>query len=127
MLGFKAHGVIDLGAVYDVTDHAGATVGLFRKDFKQSLLRSTRHVEQPDLGRVTGQERNAAIGVLRRFIEALSFVPYRFAFTLDGQTVFFVDKRWGLRDRYTIDIHRPGVGRRLAIAMAVALDALQGR
>ncbi|TDQ53725.1 hypothetical protein [Actinorugispora endophytica] len=127
VLGFKARSVVDLGATYDVTDPSGAPIGLFRKDFKQSLLRSTWHLEQPNLGQVTGQERNTAIAVLRRFIEIFSYVPFHFDFVANGEVVFSVDKRWGLRDRYTIDIPNPYIDRRLVIAMAVGLDALQGR
>ena len=41
VLGFRARQVIDLGATYDVTDANGAPIGLFRKSFKESLLRST--------------------------------------------------------------------------------------
>src|SRR5918999_5729253 len=40
VLGFKARSVIDLGATYDVTDAVGNPIGLFRKDFTQSLLRT---------------------------------------------------------------------------------------
>ncbi len=127
LLGFKARQVIDLGATYDVTDPNGQPIGLFRKDFKQSLLRSTWHLEQPQLPPMVGQERNAMLGVLRRFIEAATFIPYHFDFTANGEPVFSVDKQWGIRDKYTIDIHHPHIDRRLVIAMAVALDALQGR
>lgn len=127
VLGFKARTVIDLGATYDVLDASGTPIGLFRKDFKQSLLRSTWHLEQPGLGRITGQERNVALAVLRRFVDALSFVPYHFDFVCDGRVVFSVDKRWGIRDRYTIEIPDPHVDRRLVITMSVAIDALQGR
>jgi uncharacterized protein YxjI len=38
-----------------------------------------------------------------------------------------VNRQWGLRDRYLIEIHDPRIDRRLIIAMAVALDALQAR
>lgn len=127
VLGFRARQVMDLGATYDVTDPSGQPIGLFRKDFKASLLRSTWHVEQPGFGTITGQERNQAVGILRRFISALSWLPYHFDFTVNGEPVFSVQKRWGFRDRYTVDIPHARVDRRLVIAMAVALDALQGR
>src|SRR4051812_46263006 len=65
VLGFRARQVLDLGATYDVTDAAGTPIGLFRKDFKQSLLRSTWHVEQPNLGTITGQERSLPVALLR--------------------------------------------------------------
>jgi uncharacterized protein YxjI len=127
-LGFKARQAIDLGATYDVTDHTGTPIGNFRKDFKKSLLRSTWHLEQPGLGVTTGQERSTLVSVLRRFVDALSWLPYHFDFVGgDGQPAFSVDKKWGLRDRYLVEIQDPRVDRRLVIAQAVALDALQAR
>ncbi|MFC4560241.1 hypothetical protein ACFO4E_00070 [Nocardiopsis mangrovi] len=127
VLGFKARQAIDLGATYDVFDASGQPVGLFRKDFKRSLLRSTWHVEQPGLPPIVGQERNGALAVLRRLFEAAQIIPYHFDFTIQGTPVFSVDKRFGLRDRYTVEIHDRNIDRRLVIAMAVALDALQER
>ncbi|TDC38145.1 hypothetical protein E1211_08095 [Micromonospora sp. 15K316] len=127
VLGFKARQALDLGATYDVTDAAGNPVGLFRKDFAQSLLRSTWHVEQAGLPPVTGQERSLPVALLRRFVDSLSWLPYHFDFTAGGQPVFSVVKKWGLRDRYVVEIQHPQIDRRLVIAMAIALDALQAR
>ncbi|SDY14985.1 Uncharacterized protein YxjI [Micromonospora pattaloongensis] len=127
VLGFKARQVIDLGATYDVTDAAGNAIGLFRKNFAASLLRSTWIVEQPGLGEAVGQERNMAVAILRRFVDSLSWLPYHFDFTIGGQPAFSVVKKWGLRDKYIVDVHNPQLDRRLVIAMAVALDALQSR
>ena len=127
VLGFKARQVLDLGATYDVTDAAGTPIGLFRKDFGKSLLRSTWHLEQPNYGVMTGQERKIVVALLRRFVDSLSWLPYHFDFTINEQPAFSVVKKWGLRDKYIIDIHQPQIDRRLVIAMAVALDALQAR
>ncbi|MCM0675255.1 hypothetical protein NCC78_11240 [Micromonospora phytophila] len=127
LLGFKARQRLDLGATYDVTDHTGTPIGSFRKDFAQSLLRSTWHVEQAGLPQITGQERSMPVALLRRFVDSLSWLPYHFDFVADGQPVFSVIKQWGLRDRYVVQVQHPQVDRRLVIAMAVALDALQGR
>jgi uncharacterized protein YxjI len=126
LAGFKARSVLDLGATYDVTDEIGQPIGLFRKDFARSLLRSTWHLEQPGLGTITGQERNFAVALLRRFAD-LTFWPYHFDFTRAGATAFAVTKQWGLRDKYVVSITDPALDRRLVLAMAVALDALQGR
>jgi len=38
-----------------------------------------------------------------------------------------VEKKWGLRDRYVVNINHPGLDRRVVMAMAVGLDALQSR
>jgi uncharacterized protein YxjI len=127
VLGFKARQVIDLGATYDVFDAAGNPIGLFRKNFGQSLLRSTWHVQQPGLAEATGQERNVLVALLRRFTDWVSWFPYHFDFTSNGQPAFSVVRKWGLRDRYLVDIPDPRLDRRLVIAMAVALDALQAR
>ncbi|WP_184833247.1 hypothetical protein [Allocatelliglobosispora scoriae] len=123
--GFKARKVLDLGGAYDVTDAAGAPIGLFRKDFAASLLRSTWHVED-GAGTTTGQERSFPIALLRRFTD-ISFLPYHFDFVRNGQTIFSVEKKWGIRDKYVVTINDPHIDRRLVVSMAVALDALQGR
>ncbi|ETK34171.1 hypothetical protein [Microbispora sp. ATCC PTA-5024] len=127
LAGFKARKVIDLAGEYDVVDDSGTPIGMFRKDFGRSLLRSTWQLQQPGLPTLTGHERNLPVALLRRFADSLSWLPYHFDFSIGASIAFSVDRRWGLRDRYLIDIHDPRVDRRLVIAMAVALDALQAR
>jgi uncharacterized protein YxjI len=132
---FKARNVIDLGAGYDVTDADGRVIGSFEKKFAASLLRSTWVLRQPGLGAMTGRERSGFVAVLRRvwqvvpFTDVLPFAwPYHFDFTgEDGRPVLSVTKRFGLRDHYVLDIPSPDIDRRLVIAQAVALDALQSR
>jgi uncharacterized protein YxjI len=125
--GFKARQMIDLGATYDVTDESGSAIGNFRKDFAKSLLQSTWHLEQPSIGVVTGKERSLPVALLRRFVSFLSFLPYHFDFARNGAVAFSVNKKFALRDRYVVTINDPALDRRLVIAMAVALDALQAR
>ncbi|MGH3375226.1 MAG: hypothetical protein ACRDP6_10840 [Actinoallomurus sp.] len=134
LFAFKARKRIDLASAYDVTDPQGRPIGLFRKDFKASLLSSTWHLEQPGLGVTTGSERNKGVAILRRvwdfipYVENLPFAwPYHFDFTANDQETFSVDKKFGLRDRYVVDIKDARLDRRLVIAQAVALDALQHR
>ncbi|WP_244871972.1 hypothetical protein [Catellatospora sp. TT07R-123] len=124
---FKARSVLDLGATYDVKDQNGAPIGLFRKDFAKSLLRSTWHVEPGDGTKVTGQERSLFVALLRRFSD-VTWWPYHFDFVQDGRPVFSVEKKFKFfRDKYTVTIHDPQIDRRLVVSMAVALDALQAR
>ncbi|GAA2903925.1 hypothetical protein Acy02nite_52410 [Actinoplanes cyaneus] len=127
VLGFKARQVIDLGATYDVFDAAGNPLGLFRKKFGASLLRSTWVVEQPGWPEIVGQERNLFVALCRRFIDYLSWLPYHFDFEVDGRVAFSVERKWGLRDTYNVTINEPNLDRRLVVAMAVGLDALQSR
>ena len=58
---------------------------------------------------------------------ALSWLPYHFDFVVGDRPALSVVKKCGLRDRYLVTLHDPHPDRRLVVAMAVALDALQGR
>ncbi|MDX8149669.1 hypothetical protein SK854_46630 [Lentzea sp. BCCO 10_0061] len=132
---FNARKAIDLGSGYDVTDANGQRIGLFRKDFAKSLLRSTWHLEQPGLPAVTGAERNKWLAGFRRLWQWIPFIgdapfPMRYHFDFvaeNGAPVFSVDKKTWVRDHYLVTVQDPGVDRRLVIAQAVALDALQSR
>ena len=127
VFGFKSRNVLDVRGVTDVLDDSGRPIGTFSKDFAASLLRSTWHIDQPGRGRVTGAERNVLVAILRRFTD-IDFLPYHFDFTLDGgQPAMSVERAWALRDTYAVTVHDPGLDRRVAAAMAVALDALQNR
>jgi hypothetical protein len=135
VFGFRADRRLDLGATYAVTDGAGRSIGSFRKDFARSLLRSTWHLDQPGMGSLRGQERNAAVAVLRRiweFIPILNSIPFvwplHFDFAAaDGTPVLSVERGVSLRDRYVVTVHNPALDRRLAAAVAVGLDALMSR
>jgi uncharacterized protein YxjI len=132
----KADRAIDVRSVLSVTDPAtGALLGRIRKRGAASLVRSTWELEQPGLPVVTVQERSAAIAVLRRlwgFLPFASAVPVPWVFHFDGRTsdgtlVLSHTRRWGIRDRYVLEVHVPQLDHRLAIALGVALDALQQR
>ncbi|MEU4688087.1 hypothetical protein [Actinoplanes sp. NPDC023714] len=127
LLGFKARQVIDLGATYDVTDAHGQPIGEFKKAFGASLLRSTWVLQQPGYAEMVGQERSQLVAILRRFVDSLSWLPYHFDFTIGDRPAFSVVRKWGLRDRFEVTVHDPYLDRRLVVAMAVALDALQSR
>ena len=139
LFSFKARKRLDLGATYDVLDGTGAPIGWFRKDFGTSLLRSTWHLGTPDGLEATGTERNQNVALARRaweMLPILSDLPSPFVFhfdftAADGTLVLSSERRRSLRDRY--DVHVPVASNgwqldwRMAMAMAVALDALQSR
>jgi uncharacterized protein YxjI len=134
LAGFRARKVIDLGSGYDVLDGNGQPIGLFRKDFGKSLTNSTWHLDSPNQPTATGSERSSGIAILRRlwnFIPLIENFPfpfrYHFDFQRNGQPVFSVDKKTWLRDHYLIQIADPQIDRRVVIAQAVAVDALQSR
>lgn len=125
VFSFKARQAIDLGATYDVLDANGQPIGLFKKDFKSSLLRSTWFLEAAGVS-ARGQERSAAIAIIRRFVD----LPFAFHFDFQSTTgapVMSVERKFSLRDHYTVTVPGAQVDGRVAAAMAVALDALQGR
>jgi hypothetical protein len=126
VFGFKARQRLDLGAGYDVTDATGAAVGFFRKDFAQSLLRTTYHLEGEGV-RATGQERSLPIALIRRVVDVP--LPFHFDFRDEatGAVVLSSTKKFALRDRYLVDVPDPRIDFRLAAAIAVALDALLSR
>jgi uncharacterized protein YxjI len=139
VFSFKARRKLDLAATYDVFDDAGVPVGWFRKDFGTSLLRSTWHLGTPDGLEAVGTERNGNVALARRAWDMLPFVSdlpspfvFHFDFTApDGTLVLASERRRSLRDHY--DVHVPVASNgwqldwRLAMSMAVALDALQSR
>jgi hypothetical protein len=135
VFSFRARQRMDLGATYDVTDAHGSPIGEFRKDFTQSLLRSTWHLRSAGVDAV-GQERDATVALLRRgweLLPVLNELPSPFLFHFDftdratGTVVLSSERRRALRDRYVVTVPGGVLDGRVAAAMAVALDALQSR
>lgn len=134
LASFKARKVLDVSGAYDVLDGEGRPLGIFRKLFKQSLLRSTWSLEQPGLEPIAISERSLALAIFRRlwdFLPYLSdipfFVKYHFDWISSGRVVGSFNKVTRLVDHYVVELDEPALDRRLAIAQAVALDALQSR
>ncbi|QUH06252.1 hypothetical protein HUO13_25985 [Saccharopolyspora erythraea] len=134
LAAFQARKVIDLASAYDVTTPEGSSVGVFGKRFGKSLLRSTWQLEQPGQRPVTVHERSMGIAVFRRVWGALPWVGdlpfpwrYHFDFVQDTGAVGAVDKKTRFRDHYLVRIDDPALDRRLVLAQAIALDALQSR
>jgi hypothetical protein len=135
VFSFRARQLMDISAAYDVLDARGTPIGEFRKDFAQSLLRSTWHLKSAGVNAV-GQERDATVAVLRRVWEALPVIgempsPFLFHFdftdTATGVVVMTSERRRELRDRYLVTVPGGVLDGRVAAAMAVALDSLQSR
>ena len=72
-------------------------------------------------GEVCGYE------ALARFTDWPGIPPCDVFAAADGHPVMSLTRTMTLRDRYFLEVHDPALDRRLAIAMAVALDALQSR
>ena len=126
VFSFKARSRLDLAATYDVFDGAGAPIGLFRKDFAKSLLSSTYHLEAAGVTAV-GSERNTLVAILRRLQDSIPLAVHYDFRDPQGQPVLSSERKWGLRDHYTVAVPGGRLDGRVAAAMAVALDALQQR
>ena len=125
----KARQVVDVGGRYDVTTPAGERIGVLQRRFAQTLFRTTWAILDADEGALAEvTESSTARAVLRRVVD----VPllYHFSIVVDGRQVGEVRRVFTLRDRYVMtlggDIDRR-IDRRLAVALLVVLDALQGR
>ena len=132
----KARSLMELGGRYDVTTPAGEKIGVLEKVFSRSLFRSTWRVLDGNEQEVAiAQERSISIAFLRRiadFIPYADFVPIPFHFTFDRgeQHLGDLNRRLGFRDTYDLELtgdHERTIDRRLAIALGIALDALQSR
>jgi hypothetical protein len=132
----KARQVLELGGRYDVVLPEGERLGTLEKRFGASLLRSTWRILDPGEQEVAiAQEKSVPIAVLRRLIDFFPYgelIPILFQFTIlvDGREVGTLRRPVGIRDRY--ELRLPGdpdrrIERRVAVALAVALDALQSR
>lgn len=141
---FRAEKVLDVHGRYLVEDENGDVVGMFRKDFKKSLLRSTWILMDQngnDLFSIT--ESNAMLAFFRRFagwlpvigelVEiVMNFLKYHFVFTHvgTGEVIGKYQKTTLFRDHYTLSMTDEAYevsDWRVLAAMGVALDALQSR
>jgi hypothetical protein len=132
----KARAVFEVGGRYDVTTPEGERIGLVEKVFGISLLRSTWRIYDANEQQVAlAQEKSMPIAVLRRVIDLVPYgalIPIVFQFTIlmDGREVGELRRPIGLRDRYILKLGGDPdrrIDRRVAVALAIALDALQSR
>jgi uncharacterized protein YxjI len=133
----KARTVFEFRGRHDVLDAADQPIGLLEKVFGLSLLRSHWRVKDPEGNELfEAHEASWPIAIIRRvadlgpdWLSVLTWLPFNFVLKRGGETVGTYRRVLGkLRDRYVLELE-PGfdADRRLVIAFAVALDALQDR
>jgi hypothetical protein len=132
----KARAVFEVRGRFDLTTPEGERIGLLEKVFGISLLRSTWRIYDANEQQVAlAQEKSMPIAILRRAIDLVPYgelVPILFQFTIlmDGREVGELRRPIGLRDRYILKLDGDPdrrIDRRVAVALAIALDALQSR
>ena len=131
--------VFEFRGRHDILDDAGQVIGTLQKDFARSLLRSHwRLLDAQGTELFVAHESSWVIALLRRLGDdlvpggfvVLRFLPFNFTLRRDDQEVGRYRRVLGkLRDRYVLELDAgsEGVDRRLVLALAVALDALQDR
>jgi uncharacterized protein YxjI len=141
---FRAEKVLDVHGRYFVEDPNGQLLGMFKKEFLNSLVNSTWKVmDASGTELFTVRESNEVLAVLRRFggwipivgdiMEiVILFFKYHFVFidSATGQEVGKYQKTTLFRDHYTLfltDEAYEKVDWRVLSAMGVGLDALQSR
>ena len=132
----KARQVFDVRGRYDVTSPKGERIGTLEKVLGISFIRSTWRVYDASEQQVAlAQEKSIHVALLRRLIDFVpygEFAPIVFQFTIlmDGREVGELRRPVGVRDRYTLTLGGDPdrrLDRRVAVALGIALDALQSR
>jgi uncharacterized protein YxjI len=136
----KAQQVWDPRAKYDVTDPAGQQIGQLRKVFGKSLLRSTWEIYDASGNEAaSARERSLFVALFRRFVGFIPFIggfadwlpiPYHFDYFVGDRRIGGLTRILGLHDRYRLDVAGDDgrtLDRRVVLALAVGMDALQAR
>jgi len=134
----KSKSVFEFRGRHEVIDSNGTMIGLLEKAFAKSLLRSHWIVRDADGAEVLySHESSWVIALLRRFanlgpdwLDLLTWLPFNFVLRRGDEEIATYKRVLGkLRDRYVLELGdgAADMDRRLVLAFAVALDALQDR
>ena len=134
----KSKSVFEFRGRHEVLDAEGALIGLLEKDFRRSLLRSHWHVRDAAGEELfEAHEASWIIALVRRLAELgpdlfslLEWLPFNFVLRRDDHQVGSYKRVLGkFRDRYVLELEPQlhDVDRRLVVAFAIGLDALQDR
>jgi uncharacterized protein YxjI len=131
VFSIKARNILDISATYDVTDSAsGQKVGALRRKGLKSILRDEwliLDVNDHEVGSI--QEDSMMLALVRRFLSNL--VPQTFVGSVGGSPVFSFRQHFNpFIQKISLDFSADSSGRldrRLGIAAAVLLCAIEGR
>ena len=134
LLRVSARSILDFSAAYDVYDSAtNQKLGAFkRQGLKSSFVQDTwTLMDWNDAEIGLCQEDSAVFGVIRRFVEYASLLmPQRYDVTLGNQQIAtFQQGRNPFSSRMEIqfDLPNPAYDRRLVLALAMLLEAIEGK
>jgi uncharacterized protein YxjI len=141
LMRIKARQAFDPTATYDVTMAGGERIGQIQKVFGMSLLRSTYRIYDARGNEIaTAEERSLPVAIFRRVTQFIPLIgdvadwlpiPYDFVFKRGEQLLGHNRRRrFKVADTYDIDLSEDTartLDRRLVLALAVGMDALQAR
>jgi len=144
MLELNSQKLLDWGGRHDLVDtRTGEKVAQLNKKLGLgTFVRSTWTISDAAGHEIAlVQERSLAFALARRYgPEVLKIFPYDFVFTAGpgaqahsvtpGTELGHYKRRWGLRDIYDLDLSGDTshmIDRRVAVGIAIALDALEHR
>ena len=133
VLTIQARSWLDFAAAYDVTDaQTGEKVGGMKRRGFRSMVRdewTIMDVNDNDIGLI--QEDSTVMGLVRRFVPFGDWVPQKFVGTVQGQPVLQFSQQFNpIIQKIDLDFSVDTgdlLDRRLGIAAAVLLCAIEGR
>ena len=140
--GVSDQGEPGLGPPRDLRGHRpdGQPGRKARESLRQVLLRSTWRIYDTAGNELAlGQERSLSVALFRRLIGLVPFIgellellpiPYHFDYYAGEERIGGLQRILGLRDRYRLDVSGDAgrkIDRRVVLALAVGMDALQAR
>ena len=134
----KSKSVFEFRGRHEVLDADGSVIGMLEKNFAKSLIRSHWHVRDANGEELfEGYESSLPIAIVRRvadlgpdWLSLLQWLPFNFTLRSGDEEVGTYRRVLGkLRDRYVLELGEGlhDADRRLVLAFAIALDALQDR
>jgi hypothetical protein len=144
ILHIRARKRIDIGGRYDVLAPDGTTAGVLERRSRKSFVKTQWAILQGDDEHEVAwaEELSLGIALARRAKAVLTVVPfadlvvsvipipYHFVIRSGAAEVGGLRRIYGFRDRYVLDLSgdpERTIDRRAAVALGIALDALQSR
>ena len=131
MLTIKARSVMDVSAIYDITDvKTGDRIGSMKRKGLKSILRdewSILSLDEQEVGVV--KEDSGIMALVRRFL--IKIIPQTFRVTMGDGEVGIIKQTWNIFSlTYDVDFSADTEGKldaRMGVALVVLLLAIEGR
>lgn len=130
ILTIQARQIIDFGSSYDVSDPRQGKVGALRRKGLKSIVRDEWLVldaHDREIGLI--QEDSGALAILRRLIDMMSiFIPQKYVASIGGAPAATYQQNHNpFVYKLTVTLTGANFDRRLALASAILLAAVEGK